>query len=161
MAGFIRKWGPSQKQHDRLIGSLLGPTRRTEEALAAIFSNVTQIAGESEKLGRRAAQDAGSDFPTPQPGQSLAIVALNTIVQTLKGPRHEMGREEVAFYRSGLRSILRLVERNLRESAKLTKAIEDGRENLRKIQQFYSTGGKPPAPGKRPSKRPGSPKRRR
>ena len=160
MGGKILAWGKSQKQHDNLIASLPGITERTMEALATIFSTINLITEESEKLARRGAQDAGLAYPEPG-ATPPALVALNTMVETLKGPRHEMTPDEVAFYRDGIRSILQRSNLLLRESAKLAKALKDGNVCLQKIEPFYSMGKKGAGRKPRPSKRSGKPKRRR
>lgn len=143
MAGYLEVWAGSLKQHDGLIRSLRELTLRTTASLEAIHSNLMRSAEQTESIAVRAARDAGIEYGGRNPEEPLAFGSLDVIIRTLSGPRQLMTREQVEFYRSRIRSILKLSEADIRESAKLASSIKRGRECLKKLERFYSMKDKP------------------
>ncbi len=161
MGGNRTAWGNTQKQHDDLIRSLRPLIGRIVHALSAISSNLKQVGEQTEKMGRRAAQDSNIEYHGGSPDQLFPFAALDTIIETFGGPRHLMESDEVSFYLSAIRSVLKLSDGNIRESARLAKAFKDNRQCLKKIERFYSMGEKGAGRAARRPRRSAKPKRRR
>jgi hypothetical protein len=148
VGGYRAVWGKSLKQHDQLIRSLGELTSRTIESLAAVHANLLESAEHTESIALTAAREAGLAYDG-SPSDAPPFASIDIIAKTLDGPRHPMTPQELQLYRSRIRSILKLSDVNVRESARLAATIERARGALRRLERFYSMKDKPAAARKR------------
>jgi hypothetical protein len=148
VGGYRAVWGKTQKQHDELIRALRDMTSRTIESLAAVHANLLESAEHTESIALTAAREAGLAYGGPPP-EAPPFASLDIIAKTLDGPRHLMMPAEIALYRARIRSILKLSDANVRESARLAATIQRARDSLRKLERFYSMKEKPTAARRR------------
>lgn len=157
MGGKMEAWGASVKRHDQLIRGLREQLARTIDSLVAIQSNLEKLGEETDSAAVRAAHESGIDY---EPGGHLRnpFEPLDLLIQTLDGPRHLMTDEEVKFFRDRIRASLKLIDANQRESTKLASTSKRNRDDLKRLEQFYTPPSKRRAAGK---SRKRAPKRRR
>lgn len=137
MGGRLAIWGNSIKHFDRLHRSSLPLTVRTGKSLAKINANFLEIYNQNETIAKYIALKAGFGYGVGFEHEDPALIPTKTIIKSLTIPRHLMPADELNFYRSRLKSIIKAENSNLAEIEALARTTRQTLDLLRKIARFY------------------------
>ena len=107
MAGYLEVWGKSRKDFDSHHRACLPLTERAGKSLAKINANLLEIYNLNEAIAKYAATQSNLTYGAGMENEDPALVPIKTIIQTIDGPRALMSPEDVNFYRSNLKSIIK------------------------------------------------------
>jgi hypothetical protein len=137
MAGYLEVWGKSRKDFDNLHRACLPLTERAGKSLAKINANLLEIYNLNEAIAKYAATQSNLVYGAGMENEDPALVPIKTIIQTIDGPRALMSRDDVNFYRSNLKSIIKSETSTLAELEVLARTMRETLGRLRKIERFF------------------------
>ena len=137
MAGYLKVWGKSLKDFDSHHRACLPLTERAGKSLAKINANLLEIYNLNEAIAKYAATQSNLTYGVGMENEDPALVPIKTIIQTIDGPRALMSSDDVKFYRSNLKSIIKQENSTLAELDKLARTMRETLGRLRKIERFF------------------------
>ena len=137
MAGYLKVWGKSLKDFDSHHRACLPLTERAGKSLAKINANLLEIYNSNEAIAKYAATQSNLTYGVGMENEDPALVPIKTIIQTIDGPRALMSSDDVKFYRSNLKSIIKQESSTLAELETLGRTMRDTLGRLRKIERFF------------------------
>lgn len=137
MAGYLEVWGKSRKDFDSHHRACLPLTERTGKSLAKINANFLEIYNLNEAIAKYAAAQSNLVYGVGMENEDPALLPIKTIIQTINGPRALMSRDDVNFYRSNLKSIIKSGASTLAELEALARTTRETLGRLRKIERFF------------------------
>ena len=137
MAGYLEVWGKSRKDFDSHHRACLPLTERAGKSLAKINANLLEIYNLNEAIAKYAATQANLVYGAGMENEDPALLPIKTIIQTIDGPRALMSRDDVNFYRSNLKAIIRSETGTLAELEALARTMRETLGRLRKIERFF------------------------
>jgi hypothetical protein len=138
MAGYLEVWGKSLKDFDSHHRACLPLTVRAGKSLAKINANLLEIYNLNEAIAKYAATQSNLAYGVGMETEDPALVPLKTIIQTIDGPRSLMSPDDVKFYRSNLKSIIKHENNTLAELEALARTMRETLGRLRKIERFFN-----------------------
>jgi hypothetical protein len=137
MAGYLEVWGKSLKDFDNHHRACLPLTERTGKSLAKINANFLEMYNLNEAIAKYAATQSNLVYGAGMENEDPALLPIKTIVQTIDGPRSLMSRDDVNFYRSNLKAIIKSENGTLAELEALGRTMRQTLDRLRKIERFF------------------------
>jgi hypothetical protein len=137
MAGYLEVWGKSRKDFDSHHRACLPLTERAGKSLAKINANLLEIYNLNEAIAKYAATQSNLTYGVGMENEDPALVPIKTIIQTIDGPRALMSSDDVKFYRSNLKSIIKQENSTLAELDTLARTMRETLGRLRKIERFF------------------------
>ena len=137
MAGYLEVWGKSRKDFDSHHRACLPLTVRAGKSLAKINANLLEIYNLNEAIAKYAAAQSNLVYGAGLENEDPALLPIKTIIQTIDGPRALMSRDDVNFYRSSLKSIIKSENSTLAEVEALARTMRETLGRLRKIERFF------------------------
>jgi hypothetical protein len=112
-------------------------TERAGKSLAKINANLLEIYNLNEAIAKYAAAQSNLVYGAGMENEDPALVPIKTLIQTIDGPRSLMSRDDVNFYRSSLKSIIKSENSTLAELEKLGRTMRETLGRLKKIERFF------------------------
>jgi len=137
MAGYLEVWGKSLKDFDNHHRACLPLTERTGKSLAKINANFLEMYNLNEAIAKYAATQSNLVYGAGMENEDPALLPIKTIIQTIDGPRSLMSRDDVNFYRSNLKAIIKSENSTLAELEALGRTMRQTLDRLRKIERFF------------------------
>jgi hypothetical protein len=137
MAGYLEVWGKSVKDFDNHHRACLPLTERTGKSLAKINANFLEMYNLNEAIAKYAAAQSNLVYGAGMENEDPALLPIKTIIQTIDGPRALMSRDDVNFYRSNLKSIIKSENSTLAELEALARTMRETLGRLKKIERFF------------------------
>jgi hypothetical protein len=137
MAGYLEVWGKSRKDFDSHNRACLPLTVRAGKSLAKINANLLEIYNLNEAIAKYAAAQSNLVYGAGMENEDPALLPIKTIIQTIDGPRALMSSDDVNFYRSNLKSIIKSENSTLAEVEALARTMRETLGRLRKIERFF------------------------
>ena len=137
MAGYLEVWGKARKDFDSHHRACLPLTERAGKSLAKINANLLEIYNLNEAIAKYAATQSNLVYGAGMESEDPALVPIKTIIQTIDGPRALMSPDDVNFYRSNLKSIIKSETSTLAELETLARTMRETLGRLKKIEKFF------------------------